>query len=506
MSKKSGNLKSFTALTAFSVTEKVIAFVYQAVIAAVLGAGIVTDCYFSASQLFDLIDSTMLGALVVVVINRYANISVEKSEQKAIDFLSRLNSLLSILMVALAIITFIFAKPFSYLIAPGFDTTARPELIKCIRILCIIPPIMVFATIAQGLLRRKKCFIAANSRSLFISFCGMAVILLFSIHDPNNANILCFGYVAANLLFSVLLFIRARKFGNIGYKRPIFDKDTRKLLAMAGPAIVSKGIVRISLMIDQIISSTLGQGSVSYLSYAHSLYNIVNNLLIVNLCVIMLTDFTDLCVSKQYDKMIVKLRSSISSILLLLAPVSLLTICFSKEIVTIAYQRGAFGIESTKAVAVLLLFYAIGFIPAMLNSLHTNVLHAFGEMKTAMINSLVSFSLNIVLSLVFSYFVGIAGIAIGTTLSTSIVVLMYKQSVMKHLPDYRHIFEGEFLLKLTGGLMGCGTVIVAVKLLINSPILSFATATVLGFAVFAVVLIILKEKTLMGYLRKLRKA
>ena len=80
MSKKSGNLKSFTALTAFSVTEKVIAFVYQAVIAAVLGAGIVTDCYFSASQLFDLIDSTVLGALVVVVINRYANISAEKNE------------------------------------------------------------------------------------------------------------------------------------------------------------------------------------------------------------------------------------------------------------------------------------------------------------------------------------------------------------------------------------------------------------------------------------------
>ena len=506
MAKQSGNLKSFTALTAFSVTEKIIAFVYQAVIAAVLGAGIVTDCYFSASQLFDLIDSTMLGALVVVVINRYANISAEKNEQEAIDFLSRLNSLLSILMAVLAIITFIFAKPFSYLIAPGFDATARPELIKCIRILCVIPPIMVFATIAQGLLRRKKSFIVANSRSLFISICGMAVILLFSVHDPDNANILCFGYVAANLLFSALLYTRARKFGNIGYKKPIFDEDTRKLLAMAGPAIVSKGIVRISLMIDQIISSTLGKGSVSYLSYAHSLYNIVNNLLIVNLCVIMLTDFTDLCVSKQYDKMIIKLRSSISSILLLLAPVSLLTICFSKEIVTIAYQRGAFGIESTNAVAILLLFYAIGFIPAMLNSLHTNVLHAFGEMKIAMINSLVSFSLNIVLSLVFSYFVGIAGIAIGTTLSAAIVVLMYKRSVMKHLPDYRHIFEGIFLLKLAGGLMGCGTVIVAVKLLIKTPIVSFATATVLGFAVFAVVLMLLKEKTLMGYLRKIRKA
>ena len=65
------NIKNFSFLTAFSVLEKVIAFVYQAVIAAVLGTGIVTDCYFSASLLFDLIDSTVLGALVVKPICKY---------------------------------------------------------------------------------------------------------------------------------------------------------------------------------------------------------------------------------------------------------------------------------------------------------------------------------------------------------------------------------------------------------------------------------------------------
>jgi hypothetical protein len=77
---------------------------------------------------------------------------------------------------------------------------------------------------------------------------------------------------------------------------------------------------------------------------------------------------------------------------------------------------------------------------------------------------------------------------------------------MKHLPDYKHIFEGEFLFKLSGGLIGCGVVIAAVKLLIKSSILSFMTATILGFAVFAAILLLLKEKTLMSYLGKLRKA
>ena len=505
MARESNNIRQFTALTVFSVSEKVIAYIYQAIIAAILGAGVVTDSFFAASQLFDLIDSTVLGALVVVVINRYANISVEKDEHTGIVFLSKLNTLLTILMVTMAILTFLFATPFSYLVAPGFDEISRPVLIRCIRILCIIPPIMVFATLAQGLLRQKKCFIVVNSRSLCISFCGIAVILAFSIHDPTNANVLCYGYVAANILFSILLFIRSRRFGNIGLAKPSFDKDTRKVFALAGPAIISKGIVRISLMIDQIISSTLGKGSVSYLNYAHSLYNIVNSLLIVNLCIIMLTDFTNLCVKQQYNAMINKLNNAVSSIVLILAPVSLLTMCFSKEIVSIAYQRGAFGEESTDAVGSLLLFYAAGFIPAMLNSIHTQVLHSFGKMNVAMKNSIISFGMNIFLSLILSYAIGIAGIAIGTTVSASIAIVLYIKSVRECLPGYKSVCDRGYIVKLLGGLIGCGIVVGVVKKFIKSYVLSFAIATILGLFVFGMILLLLKEKTLLGYLGKKRR-
>ena len=505
MKKESSNLKSFSFLTAFSLSEKVIAFVYQAIIAAILGAGAVTDCYFSASQFFDLIDSTVLGALVVVVINRYANICEEKDEAAGIKFLSRLNSLLSLIMLALAVLTFIFAKPFSYVIAPGFEEEVRPELVKCIRILCVIPPVMVFSTIAQGLLRQKKRFIIVNSRSLFISLCGMAVVLLFSVRDPENSAVLCWGYVAANVLFTLLLIIRSRHFGKIGYSKPVMDGDTKKLFVMAGPAIISKGVVRVSLMIDQIVSSMLGKGSISHLNYAQSLYNIVNSLLIINLCVIMFTDFTNLCVKKQYSEMVAKLRSAISSITLILAPVSLITVCFSREIVSIVYERGAFGADSTKAVQILLLFYAVGFMPAMLNSMHTQVLHAFGAMKTAMYITVVSFALNIVLNIALSMLIGIGGIALATTVSALVAAFFYKKAVRKYLPEYKKIVDMKFILKLSAGLLGCGAVILAVKLFIRSALISFAVASVGGLAVFAAVLILLKEEQITGYLNKLKK-
>ena len=500
---KKNNLKSFSALTAFSLSEKVIAFVYQAIIAAILGAGIVTDCFYSASQLFDLVDSTVLGALVVVVINRYVNISSEKGEAAGFSFLSKLNSILSIIMIALAIMVFVFAEPLSYVIAPGFNAAARPGLITCLRFLCVIPPIMVFATIAQGLLRVKKSFIIANSRSLLLSLCGMMAVLLFARKDPENVAILCLGYIAANILFSVLLYVRSRSFGRIGFSKPVFDQDIKKMIAMAVPAIISKGIVRISMMIDQVISSLQGAGSVSYLIYAHSLYYVVESLLIVNLCTVMLTDFTTLCVDKQYEKMIKKLRLSISSIMLILAPVSLLAIGFSQEIVAIVYQRGAFGQESTQSVGVLLFFYAIGFVPVMLNSMHTQVLHAFGSMKIAMRNSVVSFGINIAMSLILSRIVGIAGIAMGTTISAILVVPLFTHSVRRHLPNYKHVVEWKFLGKLIAGLLSCAIVIIVVKHFISTPLWSFVAATIGGIAAFAIILLLLKEKIAISYYNKL---
>ena len=499
MEKKGSVLKSYTLLSVFSVSEKVIAFIYQAVLASVLGAGIVTDCYYSASQLFDLIDTTVLGALVVVVINRFANISAEKSEEAGFSFLSNLNSILSIVIIIVSALVFAFAKMVSYLIAPGFDQTMRPDLVRCIRIMCIIPLITVYTVLCQGVLRQKKRFLIVNSRSLFISLCGMAVVLLFSVKDPTNSRILCYGYIAANLFYTVTLTLNTRRFGKIGFRKPSFDDDTKVMLKMAVPAIISKGIVRISLMIDQVISSTLGKGFVSYLNYAHSLYNIVSNILIVNLCVIMLTDFTKLCVNKKFEAMKAKLRSSICSILLLLAPITLLTIAFSREIVSIVYERGAFTPSSTQNVARLLLCYAIGFVPSMLNSVHAQVLHAFGKMHIAMRNSIVSIGLNILFSLVLSRYFGAVGIALGTTISISAVQVLYTKSVKKLLPDYQRLFEPRYLFKLFIGLIGCAGVIIPFKYLIKMPLLSFSCATICCFSVFILILFALKEETVMRY-------
>ena len=492
---------SFVTLTGFSLFEKIVAFAYQAVLAAILGASLVTDSYNSASQLFDLVDTTVLGAIVISVIYRFTDISKNKNEAAAFDFLSNISSGLTLLMGTIAVAIFTFAKPVSYLIAPGFEEAGRPSLVLCIRILCLLPPIMVTASVRQALLRQKKCFIAVNSRSLCISLVGMAALIFFSRRYPDKVSILCIGYIISNLIFAMVLVICGNRFGKIRFVIPKIDSDMKALLLLAVPTIISTGIVRLSLMVDQIIASTVGTGAISYLGYAHSLYHLVSNLLIVNLCMILLTDITNLAINDREDEIIARISSSVSSILLLLLPVTILTVCFSKEIVEIAYQRGAFGAEATKQVAGLLLIYAVGFIPSLMNSVYTQVLYSFGKTKWAMYNTLISLGSNIILSLIFSRLIGLFGIAVGTTVSQTIAYFAYHVSVKKVLPEYRFAVNMKYIFKIAVAFAPCLIVIALVKAYISSALWSFVAATAGTFALFMVLLILLKEENVMRYFK-----
>lgn len=500
MKHTNNSVKGFISLTAFSGFEKIIAFIYQAVLAAILGAGLVTDSYNASSQLFDLIDTTVLGAIVVSVIHRFADISKSKGEKSAFDFLSNVNSSLTLLMTLISALVFAFAKPLSYLIAPGFAAEGRPSLVLCIRILCLLPPIMVTASVRQALLRQKKCFIAVNSRSLCISACGLATLIFFSRRYPDNVAIVCIGYLISNLIFAAILHLRGRQYGTVRFVRPKLDEELKTLLIMAVPTIISNGIVRLSLLLDQIISSTIGSGAISYLGYAQSLYHIVSNLLIVNLCMILLTDFTDLAIQNDSKGMIVKIKESVSSILLLLVPVTLLTVFFSNEIVTIAYQRGAFGTEATKQVARLLLFYALGFIPSLMNSVYTQVLYSFRKTKRAMYITLISLGLNIIFNFVFSKLIGLPGIALGTSASQAIAYFLYRISIKDSIPGYRAAIDFKYLFKMLVGLLPCAFMILIVKRYIHGAFWSFSIATLGSFALFLMVLVLLKEENTMNFL------
>jgi len=509
LSKDKSILHSFSLLAVITIIEKVIAFVFEAIIAAVIGTNIITDGYFTSAELFTLIDSAFLSAITVVGLNRYTVHLKNEGEESGFAALSDLQSFYLPLMLVLSVIIFSLAEPLSFVVAPGYEDDARAVVIRCIRVLSVIPSVVCITSINLAVLRQKKSFGITGLKSLFISVVGIASVLIFGRGELWNADVLSVAFVISTVLYCVLTSIAARKYGKIRIHRPLINDELKSSLKMLLPLMVSYGVGRLALMVDKIIASNLAVGSVSGLTYAHSLYKVVCAIFVTNLSTIILTDFNNMCAKKENDKVAFTMRRTISAMTLVLIPITIITVSNSNEIVKIVYERGKFSPDATSLVGGVLLFYALNFIPVMIQSIYNQALYAFGDTFKPMIIAVISVVVNLGTSIPLTFFIGLPGVAIGTVISAVCSIILERIALKKYLSDYRGCFSLKYMWKAAlSGIVSIGVAFIITRL-ISNELISFVVTAIVVFTVFAGMLAALKEETFLYYanllIRKFKK-
>ena len=271
------------------------------------------------------------------------------------------------------------------------------------------------------------------------------------------------------------------------------------------PLMISYGVGRLALMVDKAIASTLGEGAVSALTYSHSLYKVVAAVFVTNLSTIILTDFNNLCSMNEIDKVAETMRRTVSTMTLVLLPVTIVSVFNSNEIVKIVYERGKFTPETTLIVGGVLLFYAINFVPVMIQGIYNQALYAFGDTSTPMISAIVSVVVNLGTSVPLAMVIGLPGVAIGTCVSTIASIIMSRIFLKKHVPSYRGCYKVSFVIKTAVSTLVCVGSVSLISILIHNALWSFVVSAVVAFAVFIGMELILREEIAIGYFETLLK-
>ena len=263
------------------------------------------------------------------------------------------------------------------------------------------------------------------------------------------------------------------------------------------PMIIGNGVTRVALMVDKIVASMFQEGMVSCLSYAQTLKNFVGAFFVTNICTILLTDFVNYAASGEIDNMKRKMRSTISVLMLLLVPVTLLTVIYHREIVSIVFERGSFTSQDTEITAKLLMWYALGFIPTLIQNIYLHVHYAFGDTGTTMRNGIIAVICNFVVSVGLAFLIGVNGIAIGTVISAVVSAALAGRTMQKHLSDFRLFEDYKFLLRTALAAVVCAAAALGIRNSLHlAPLWSFACATTIGGALFFIVLLIMGEPML----------
>jgi putative peptidoglycan lipid II flippase len=268
----------------------------------------------------------------------------------------------------------------------------------------------------------------------------MNIIIIFSMFvasKTHNIYLLSIGSVAASL--AQLLFILPFVFKK-GYKFyfifNVEDKYLRNLLAIAVPAIIGASVDQINVLVDRTIASIVAEGGISALNYASKLIVFVLGLFVTPISTVIFPLISKMAAENNYEGLKKSLSESISATNFLVIPSTVGIMVFSTPIVEMLFGRGAFDERAVQMTSSALFFYSIGMIGYGLREVLARAFYSMKDTKTPTRNAVIALLMNIILNIVLSKFLGIAGLALATSISAIVCTGLLFVSLRKKIGSF----------------------------------------------------------------------
>ena len=438
-------IRGFTQSAFLTVISRISGFVRDIFIAGFLGAGIFSDIFLIAFKLPNLFRRiTAEGALTSAFLPIYSKLKIQNGEVLAFIYFKKVLYTVVISLFILVIMFQIMMPFIIHFLAPGFlnneDVIKQITTLSRITII-FMPLISIVAMLGVATNVSGKFWILAFTPTILNSS-----IILGCFFINNDWTIkafpLAFATVFGGLIQIIFILIMIKKFKIFNFKN--FKKNTSKRNINSQiqfhlsqtwkkflPAAFGGGILQINLLVDTILASLLGFGSISYLYFADRIAQLPLGIIGIALATTLLTSLSKSNAIKDTNQFSKELIISLKIGLFFSIPAALVFINFNDLLIKVLFERGEFGSKETIQTSHALLAYAFG-VPAfiMLKSCQPAFL-AEGNTKTPMYIGFLLLILNIILSFSLMIFLKHAGIALATSIVSWIGTIIYITLLIK---------------------------------------------------------------------------
>jgi putative peptidoglycan lipid II flippase len=194
------------------------------------------------------------------------------------------------------------------------------------------------------------------------------------------------------------------------------DPALRRVLRQFAPLLGGALLMGSTSVVDQSMAAILAPGSVAALNYANKITTVILSLWATGLGVALLPYFSKMVAENDWDGC----RHTLKRYSLLIAstavPCAALLMMFSRPLVRVLFQRGAFSPADSELVSWVQVCYALQIPFYVLCILFVRFLSSIGRNEVLMWGSAINLTLDIALNLVLMSWWGVAGIALSTSL------------------------------------------------------------------------------------------
>lgn len=433
--KKKGQGATYILILACILLSKVLGLARNVLLTNFYGTSMEAEVFQAVSKLpLTLYDVTLGTAIVSAFIPVFNERFTKEGKEAAEKFAGNFMSLAGVFSALTCILGMIFPKAFVSIVASGFEGEKMALATQMIR---YILPVILFATVTYifiGILQSYGEFTAPSLVSLFTNLALIVYFFLFNSRFGIKGLAVAFT-IGWSLQFLFLLpFVIKKKFKfHFSLK---LSADMRRVLILTLPLFISSLAQPINTIISTNMSSSLGEGSLSILSYAYDAYFIV--------AAVFASAMTNLYfpeLSRRFadgDKAGAaeiggKMLRTVSAIVL---PITAFMIACGAPIIRAMYQRGEFTADDTAAVTACLAIYCVAMLALSLQEILNKFFYSMQKPVFPMIAAIGGIVVNLALSF---WFVNVYGdyrlLALSTVISGWLMALMLLIFVKRKVPQ-----------------------------------------------------------------------
>src|SRR5689334_910397 len=360
-------LRSVATVGSYTLVSRVFGFIRDILTAAILGAGPVADAFFVAQRLPNLFRSLFAeGAFNAAFVPLASGTLAEGGKPAVRVFAEEAFAVLFTVLLVFVLLGEIFMPWLMTVIAPGFN--AEPGKFDLVVTLTRITfPYLLFISLTAlqgGLLNAVDRFAAPAATPILLNLFLIAGLWLMAHFQWHDGEVLAWALSAAGLAqFLWLIASCARAGVGLRLRLPRLTPRVKQTLRVMGPGVLGAGVTQLNLVISTALASLLPGGSVSYLYYADRLNQLPLGVVGIAVATAILPPLSRQVRTGDLTAAVATQNRGVELALLLTLPAAAALIVLAQPIMSVLFERGAFGPAEAAATAAALAAYATG-LPA----------------------------------------------------------------------------------------------------------------------------------------------
>lgn len=405
-------------LTAVS---RVAGFARDILTAAIVGAGPMADAFFVALKLPNLFRRLFAeGAFGVSFVPLFSATLEREGRPAAIRFAEATLAMMIAILAPFTLLA-VLTMPWTLtLIAPGFiDDPARyAQAALFARITFPYLLMMSLVALMGGMLNAIGRFAPFAAMPILFNLTLIASLLFLAPRLGNAGLALSWGVLASGVLQLLWMAWACRRAGlSLRLPRPRLTPDMRRLFRLIGPGAIGAGAMQVNLFVDVLIASLLPTGAISFLYYADRLNQLPLGIVGIAIGAALLPPLTRQIAAGKADAAGETQNRALEYGLLFALPAAIALAVIPEPILSVLFERGAFGPAETAATAAALAGYAVGIPAYIMAKVFSTAYFARHDTASPVRAAVAGVVANIILSLALIGWLGHAGIALATGLS-----------------------------------------------------------------------------------------